>query len=354
LAGACAGLCMLAKYWSVFLLVGLVIAALGDPRRWAYFRSAAPWVTIAAGFAVLGPHLIWLSEHDFVSFNYAVAMHVTSSFSDTAGKAVVYLAGAAAFVVIPVGLVLAAVRPRGATVVEMIWPSDRERRLVAVAFWGPLVLPVAAALVGDTVLTPIWSMPAWTLLPVVLLSPPDVKVSPISRQSLLALAVAVPLVMLIAAPAIALAIHRAGVTPPAAHGRLLAAETERAWRQATSAPLRVVGCDVADEVIAYARDRPHALPWRSFHGDVADDVYADAHNWPSKPRGAPELGDAQLAESGMALVCLADSADWVEAAAAKAAGDPASRRVDVELTRNFLGIAGRPQRYVIFIIPPQH
>jgi 4-amino-4-deoxy-L-arabinose transferase-like glycosyltransferase len=353
LAGVGAGLCMLAKYWSVFLLAGLIIAALVDPRRFAYLRSTAPWVTIATGFAVFSPHLIWIYQHDFVTIHFAVATHVTSSFWDVADKALVYLAGSAGFVAAPVVFVLAVARPGHATIAEMIWPSDHERRLVAVAFWGPLLLPVAEALAGGTLLTPIWTMSAWTLLPVMLLSPPGVKVPPIGRQSILALVVAEPLLMLIAAPAVALAIHCAGVTPLGAHGSLLAVETERVWRQMTPEPLRFVGCNVADEVIAYASDRPRPLPWRSLGGRVADEVYADAHNWPRTAQGAQEPSDAQLAEDGMALVCMADSTDWVEAAAAKAAGDRASKRVDVEITRNFLGIPGRPQRYVIFIIPPR-
>ena len=33
---------MLGKYWSVFLLAGLAVAALIDKRRGVYFRSAAP------------------------------------------------------------------------------------------------------------------------------------------------------------------------------------------------------------------------------------------------------------------------------------------------------------------------
>ena len=39
--------CMLGKYWSIFLLVGLVLAALIDRRRLQYFFSAAPWITVA-------------------------------------------------------------------------------------------------------------------------------------------------------------------------------------------------------------------------------------------------------------------------------------------------------------------
>ena len=58
----------------------------------------------------------------------------------------------------------------------MIWPSDREVRLVAAAFWGPLLLPVVGTLALGTAPTALWSMPAWTLLPVLMLSPQAVKV----------------------------------------------------------------------------------------------------------------------------------------------------------------------------------
>ncbi len=42
LAGAGAAAAMLGKYWSIFLLAGLAIAAVTDPRRSAYLRSPAP------------------------------------------------------------------------------------------------------------------------------------------------------------------------------------------------------------------------------------------------------------------------------------------------------------------------
>lgn len=185
-----------------------------------------------------------------------------------------------------------------------------------------------------------------------MLSPQAVKVDTRRLQVMLGVVAAELLIILIAAPGIAFAIHRIGVKPPAAHGRILAADTERAWRQVTSQPLRFVGCDVADEVVTYAKDQPRALPWRSFNGDVADMVYAEGNHWPSSPKD-PQVSEAELAASGMALVCSTDRSDWVQAAAARAARDPASRRIDVEARRDFLGYPGRSARYVIFIIPPR-
>ena len=72
-AGLCAAAAMLGKYWSLFLLAGLGLAALVDARRSAYFRSAAPWVTIAVGALALSPHIVWLIGQDAAPLSYAVA-----------------------------------------------------------------------------------------------------------------------------------------------------------------------------------------------------------------------------------------------------------------------------------------
>jgi hypothetical protein len=353
LTGIGTAACILAKYWSVFLVSGLILAALLHSRRSMYFRSPAPWITFIVGFALVGPHLFWLYQHDFVPIEYAMAKHGAPSFTSALIQVLSYLAGCAAYVAIPILFVVASARPGRAKIGEMIWPSDGERRLVATTFWGPILLPIPAAVVGGINLTSLWSMPAWTLLPILLLSPPAIKLQPIYCQRILGAALGAPLAMLIAAPVIAIAIHWAGVDPSVAHARLLAAETEQAWHEATPQPLRFVGCDVAHAVITYATDRPRSVPSRSFQGNVADQVYADAWGWPETRPAITASTEAQLTQSGMALVCLADQTDWVRAAAARAARNPASQRIDITLVRNFMGITGQLQRYVIFIIPPQ-
>jgi 4-amino-4-deoxy-L-arabinose transferase-like glycosyltransferase len=352
LAGLCAAIGMLAKYWSVFLLAGLIAAALIDPRRRDYFRSSAPWVTVAVGFVVLGPHLIWIYQHDFSSVQYAVARHAMHSISSGLADVLLYFSDMVGYAAAPILFVLLLLRPQRATIARMLWPSDPELRLAAAAFWGPLLLPIVGTLAIGTTPTALWSMPAWTLLPILMLSPESVKIDVSKLRMMMGVSIAEPLVMVILAPAVALTIHLIGVKPPAAHGRILAADTEQAWRQVTSRPLRFVGCDVADEVITYAKDRPRALPWRLYNGDVADLIYALEYGWPQSPKDN-QVSEAELATDGMALVCSADRSDWVQAAAARAARDPSSRRIEVEARRSFLGFLGRPARYVIFIIPPR-
>jgi hypothetical protein len=84
-------------------------------------------------------------------------------------------------------------------------------------------------------------MAGWTLLPIMLLSPPAVKVRSIDLSLMLAVTFSLPLVIVVAAPVIAVAINYAGVSPVEAHARLLAAKTEGAWHQVTLQPLRFVG-----------------------------------------------------------------------------------------------------------------
>jgi len=202
LAGLGAACAMLGKYWSVFLIAGLVVAALVDRRRAAYFRSPAPWITIAVGLVAIAPHLVWLVQNNFESFSYAVGVHSEKPVVETVRAAVEYLAGSAAYVAVPVIIALVAGRANRAALADMIWPEDDDRRLAALAFWTPLLLPVAAALASGTDITSLWSMSAWTLLPVVLLSPPALTISVTDTRRLLAFAVAFPLTMLAASPLI--------------------------------------------------------------------------------------------------------------------------------------------------------
>jgi 4-amino-4-deoxy-L-arabinose transferase-like glycosyltransferase len=328
LAGVGAAACMLGKYWSVFLLAGLFVAALVDSRRAAYFRSATPWLTVVVGLAVLGPHLVWLAQHDFAPFGYAVGIHGDKPFVATVTAALGYLVGSIGYGAISVIIVLIVARPGRRTLADMIWPADSERRLAAVAMLAPLLLPAVGAVASGTEITSLWSMPAWMLLPVLLLSSPAVTFRTTDTRRILAAAVAVPLIMLIAAPVIAIMTHRAGPAPAAAHARVLAAQVERAWHEETAQPLRYVGGDaeIAYDVVAAAGERPRALP------------------------NMPAPSDAELAHSGLALVCFAEDVGCVHDAAARA---PASRRIETEIVRNYLRLFGKPQRYTIVIVPPR-
>ena len=201
--------------------------------------------------------------------------------------------------------------------------------LVAAAFWAPLLLPVLAAIAGKTEITSLWSMSAWTLLPVVLLSPSALNVRPIDTGRLLALAIALPLVMLVASPAIAW-FTRDKAHPAEAQARLLAQEVDRDWKNLTPAPLRFVGgeASLVDGVVTWSADRPRSLT-----------------STPAPPA-------AELARDGEAIVCFADNSGCKSDAAARAKDRPGSRVVESTILRAFFRSLGKPQGYTITLIPP--
>jgi len=312
----------------VFLIAGLVVAALVDRRRAAYFRSPAPWITVAVGLLVMAPHLWWLIDSHFAPFTYAMTVHGEKSFAVAARSTLGYLGGSFGYVALPLVIVLAMVR-RPRLLAEAAWPHDDDRRLVAAAFWAPLLLPVVAAIAGRTEITSLWSMSAWTLLPVLLLSPPTITLRPIDTERLLGLAVAVPLVMLLASPAIAW-ITRDKARPAEAQARLLAAEVDRDWRLTTPQPLRYVGgeAELAFGVVTWSADRPRALT-----------------EMPAPPAD-------ELRHAGMAIVCFAEDAGCKQSAAGLAGGAP-NRVVESTIVRGFWGKLGAPQGYTIVLVPPR-
>jgi 4-amino-4-deoxy-L-arabinose transferase-like glycosyltransferase len=335
LAGVAAAAAMLGKYWSILLLLGLALAVLADPRRDSYFRSLAAWTTTVVGAVVLAPHLLWLYEHDFAPFSYAAEAYADHGFAPAARTTFTYLVGAAAYVALPVVLALGVVRPSRRALADILWPQTVDRRMVAVAFWLPLLLPAVLTLVAGGRTTPLWTMSCWTLLPVVLLASPLAQPDHRATVRVIAFALVFPLVLLLAAPAIAFIIHRAGVPHDGAHYRLLADKLAATWRATTDQPLRITGGqpDIAFGAAFYLPEPPVVLP--------------DMDN-----RMAPWIDDAQIARDGIAMVCSTEYQFCVSQVEARAARSPAGRRVEIELARQYFGVPGPSARYLIVTVPP--
>lgn len=332
LAGVAAAACMLGKYWSIFLLAGLAVAALVDQRRSRYFRSTAPYVTILFGAACIAPHIAWLFENDFVTFSYAAAAHVDRPFTATLVAALGYFAGSAGYVALPVLIMLIAARPSQALLRDMAWPIDDDRRLAAAAFWAPLLLPAVAAVISGSEITSLWSMSAWALLPVLLLSPPKLIWRAADTSRVVALAAALTVILLLASPFIAMSNTPEGLPPPAAQGRLLAREVERLWREAVPQPLRYIGGegDIVLPVATYADDRPRIL----IPGLV---VPAD---------------EADVRRAGMVLLCFAGDDACLRAATARIGGAP-HRTIQTAITQNSWGKVMPSRSYTVIVVPPR-
>src|SRR6266404_7308329 len=103
-AGAAGALAMLGKYYSVFLVGGFAFAAIFHPQRRAYFSSWAPWVSIAAGFAALAPHLHWLLISGAPPFAYALARHAGKAFAPSVIESALFVLGLALVLALPAAI----------------------------------------------------------------------------------------------------------------------------------------------------------------------------------------------------------------------------------------------------------
>jgi 4-amino-4-deoxy-L-arabinose transferase-like glycosyltransferase len=335
LAGVAAAAAMLTKYWAVVLLAAMVIAALNDPRRKSYFTSIAPYATVAAGLVALSPHLAWLWLHDFASFGYALESHPGTRV-EAFVSGIGYLAGALGYAVVPIVLTALAARPAPAAIPDMLWPREPQRRLAALVFFLPLVLPAFLALASSEKVVSIWAFGGMTLLPVVLLSSPRIVIPRLAAIRILAAAVAFPVLAVLAAPVVALVTHLNGVPNYGSQYSLIAATAGRFWHETTARPLRLVGSydNVMNGSVFYFPDRPSTL-------DIMN------------PRLTPWADDARVAREGVLLYCPVTETGCMDAMNKRAAAAPGSRRTEVDISRHFLGIAGPVIRYAIVAIPPQ-
>lgn len=336
LAGLAAAAAMLGKYWSIVLLGGLALAALADRRRDDYFRSPAPWITVLVGALALAPHVAWLIASDFSAFSYALTSHASGALADTAVAALGFLGGVLSYLAVPALVAFALARPDAAALRDTLWPADVSRRLAQSAFAAPLLVATLAAFAAGAQIVSLWAMPAFSLLPVVLLSSPRIAVPRAALVHLLAVIVALPVVATAAAPWIAIMIHRNGVPNYATHYRLVARAVEGAWRETTGRPLRLVGSytNIVNGIVFYLSDRPSIY-------DVMD------------PATTPWADEARIAREGIALVCPVKEAACVRAVEGVASRSLPGRRTQVELARRYFGADDKAEGYLIIIVPPQ-
>jgi hypothetical protein len=213
-------------------------------------------------------------------------------------------------------------------------PHD-ERRVAAVLFWLPLLLPLLAALITGASLLSLWSTPALNLLPVMLLGSPLVVVPRIAVLRVASVITVLTLLFVAASPFVAFALLKSGVENNAAYARALMEAAEGEWHKTIDKPLKLIAGPFAlvSSAAFYGRDQPS--------------TYAHFSKYLS-----PWVNDERIARDGMAILCedIPLCLHFMEQVAAPFGG---GRRADVTLTRRWLGSESAPKHFVILIVPPQ-
>jgi len=339
LTGLLAASCMLTKYWSGFLLLGIGLAALLDRRRDAYFRSPAPYISAALAALALTPHVLWLIREHFPPMTWVTTRRASGSVFDWLRSLSEYSFGTLGYVSVAIALVAIFVRPSWRGARDGLFPSDPDRRTAAILFWAPLLIPIPVAIATRTNLLSLWNAQALALLPVVLLGSPLVTVTRDQVARIAMVPIAAALLALLASPIVALATFRNGVENYAVYTRPLAAALDRQWKQGSERPLKLIAgpFPIASSIAMYVPDRP------STFGNFSSYL---------SPWATPE----RIAHQGIAIVCPRTDSGCIAQMDALIAGAGAAagvRKTDVAITPRWLGFEGPSQTFVIAIVPPQ-
>jgi 4-amino-4-deoxy-L-arabinose transferase-like glycosyltransferase len=335
LAGVSAALAVLGKYYSVFLLAGFLAAVLVHPRGRSYLRSWSPWFSAVVGGVVLTPHVFWLFTSGFGPFDYALALHARASLAETLFADARYLVGAVAYVAVLLLAFWLATRPDRKAVREIVWPADPDGRMLVVMLAVPLLLPALVAPLIGAVLTPLWTMHAWFLLPIVLLRPTTVVLRRSAAVKVAATVLVVAIAVLFAAPVLAWRNLVEGTKEGRQFYALVAKELSEQWHAKTGKPLRIITGDPfpAMATTFYAADHPDSVPNFSL-------------------RTAPWVTQDRLDREGWAAVCTAGDKDCLDEGQRRAASRTGVTFVPFEATRRFLGITGKTGSFLLILVPP--
>lgn len=337
LAGAAAAAAMLTKYWSAFLLIAIIAAALFDRRRGAYFRSAAPWVTVLVGAVLIAPHVVWLIQNDVPPMRWVASQRMSGSLTDWLRSLSEYSFGTVGYASVAVGAYVVLVRPSLAACRDVLFPPDAARRMVSVIFWLALLAPILAAAVTRTNLVSLWNTESLTLLPVVLLSSPLVAVSREAATRITGLAIVVSVSALVASPIVAAAKLMTGVENDATYVPAAAAAVEREWNAASNRPLEILAgpFGLANSIAFTLKDRPSTF--------VTD----------TSPFFSPWADPQALMHKGLAIICRSRDAGCAKNMDKLATGRPEAHRAKVELTPRWFGLSGASDPFVIAVMPPR-
>lgn len=158
LAGALAGLAMLAKYHGIFVLGGtfLFLATSAQHRKW--LRHPGPYLGAAVAFAMFAPVILWNREHGWVSFAFQGA-RAAGTGGLHIGALLTNIAGQAAWVLPWIWI------PLVATLVRSLraGPRDARRWFLFCLAVGPIATFTLIALRGDVGL-PHWQAPGYLML----------------------------------------------------------------------------------------------------------------------------------------------------------------------------------------------
>lgn len=334
-AGATAALAMLGKYYSVFLIGSFVFAALCHPRRQAYFRSPAPWISASVGLVALAPHLFWLATTGGMPITYALKAHAGKAFVPALGEALLFLLGAASGLVLPAGLWVAIAGRRLKMLPRDFRKMDPGLFLLLLVAVGTIAFPAVTAVVVGAHMPGIWASQGLFLFCLLAVCS---TTYPIERFYSVNLIVIVAGIALVAALVVAPLHAYYRNTHPLNEGRnfyrLSVIELTRRWHGQADVPLPIVGGDEGLALAAAFYSPDHPL----YEGELVC------------PQ-TDELPKAAISR-GWAALCFAENDACVDRSRRNAKPFPRVEETEFTVQSTLLGLPGAQQRIKAVMVQP--
>jgi 4-amino-4-deoxy-L-arabinose transferase-like glycosyltransferase len=329
--GLLAGLSLLSKYYTALLLCSCFFAALVHRDRRTYFRSAAPWFAILACSLVLAPHLIWVAQHHYQPFLYALGKkgHPSAKFVDTW---LGFLVICALYHVLQLAVV-ASVKLAGRVRDDCpaVFSIKHGPAFLTVLALAPLALTLLAGAVGYRV-TPHYIVPIFSLTPFLLLLLVGASATRVVRTTVWIYGSIVAACLMVAPFLPGLSARMGASFPPYQEVSHLA---ENEWKSTTSAPLQIVSGSwpYAQAVAFYAP------------GNISEFTNFN-FAW------APWITEDRIRTQGLLVVCLeSDDACLAKASQYRTASTRIAE-ADVSSSR-WRPISGSALKFTIIVDPPE-
>jgi 4-amino-4-deoxy-L-arabinose transferase-like glycosyltransferase len=258
-AGATAALAMLGKYFSVFLIVSFLFAAICHPQRRAYFASFAPWVSMVAGVVALAPHLHWLATTGAKPFAYALALHAGKALGPALVEALLFILGVALVLALPTATWVLIAGNRLKRLSQDFRAMNAGLLLLFLVSVGTIVFPAITSIGLRADMPPIWALQGLFLFPILIVCGASYSIERFHSVNLAVLVVGIAVVaVVVVAPVHALYRN----INPLHEGRnfyqLSAMELTRQWHWLSDEALRLSAAMMAwpSPLLSIARTIP--------------------------------------------------------------------------------------------------
>jgi 4-amino-4-deoxy-L-arabinose transferase-like glycosyltransferase len=330
--GACAALAVLGKYFTIVLLVGLLMALLARPAWRARLFSVDSLIAVVAGVAVLTPHVRWMVLNHYPTLAYA-SERTGGSLLAAVGRFGIYTLAQIGYLALSFIFVLLLVKTRGAArrmALSVVRPAMHPD-----LWWlalGPLFAVGIVSVIGKTQMASVWGMAQWyAIVPLWLavLVQAGFEIKP--QRAVRVMLVYWALVLAVSA-VVGYTGARRNADDAAEPRAELAAAAQAVWHERTGKPLSIVAGSTheAGSVVFY--DGGHARFW-----DL---------NWPVM---TPWFTPADFAREGALIVCRGDDPNCIKTASAFSHVAP----VAISVSKTAWGRVLPARPYQLFVIAPQ-